>query len=160
MQNLNKGCQCPTKLAASISAGILQSTLANAIYSYPIKTKNIPHDKRTKGYQIETIVIEHLQKEGFQLFQRNFACRSGEIDLIGLHQDQLLFIEVRFRKNAYFGCAASTVNFHKQQKLIKTANFFLKIHPNLYQHSCQFDVVAATLKGHQLIIEWIQNAFH
>ncbi len=82
------------------------------------------------------------------------------IDLIGIHERILLFIEVRFRRNAAYGGPAASVNFYKQQKLIRTAQYFLKCYPKFTNVTCRFDVIAATLKNHQLIIDWIKNAFH
>jgi putative endonuclease len=118
--------------------------------------------KGQMGHEIESQVSAYLQKQGFQLLHRNFRCRLGEIDLIGLHQNQLLFVEVRFRRNATYGSAAASVDFRKQQKLIKTARFFLLRYPNMANCACRFDVVAVTLSDkadHQLEIDWIQNAF-
>lgn len=114
------------------------------------------------GQDVESRVLAYLQKQKFRLVFRNFRCRLGEIDLIGLHQNQLLFIEVRFRRNNAFGGAAASVDFRKQQKLIKTARFFLLRHPEMANYACRFDVIAVTLSNetdHALDIDWIQNAF-
>ncbi|HXH54641.1 MAG TPA: YraN family protein [Gammaproteobacteria bacterium] len=118
--------------------------------------------KQTTGQEIESHVSTYLQKQGFELLYRNFRCRLGEIDLIGLYQNQLLFIEVRFRRNTAYGGAAASVDFRKQQKLIKAAQFFLLKHPKMANCACRFDVVAVTLRNqadHELEIDWIQNAF-
>ncbi len=117
---------------------------------------------QNKGKNIESQVWTYLQQQGFQLLHRNFRCRLGEIDLIGLHQNQLLFIEVRFRRNAVYGGAAASVDFRKQRKLLKTAQFFFLRYPKLANYACRFDVVAVTLKNSanaKLEIDWIQNAF-
>lgn len=127
----------------------------------------------TTGQEIESQVSTYLQKQGFQLLFRNFRCRLGEIDLIGLHQNQLLFVEVRFRRSTDYGGAAASVTFGKQQKLIKAARFFLLTHPKMANCACRFDVVAVTLRNQRvqenkanhhdsaldLEIDWIQNAF-
>jgi len=126
----------------------------NKVFPSPIK--------RTAGEAIESHVSAYLQKQGFQLLHRNFRCRLGEIDLIGLYQNQLLFVEVRFRRNTAYGGAAASVDFRKQQKLIKTARFFLLKYPKMASYACRFDVVAVTLSNeadHELKIDWIQNAF-
>ncbi len=128
----------------------------NKVSPSPINTAN------TIGSEIESQVYAYLQKQGFKLVHRNFRCRLGEIDLIGLHQNQLLFIEVRFRRNAAYGGAAASVNLRKQQKLIKAARFFLLKYPKMANCACRFDVVAVTLKheaNYKLEIDWIQNAF-
>ncbi len=128
----------------------------------PDLNKASPSPINMTGSEIETHVSTYLQKKGFQLLHRNFRCRLGEIDLIGLHQNQLIFVEVRFRCNTAYGGAAASVDFRKQQKLIKTARFFLLKYPKMANCACRFDVVAVTLRheaDHELEIDWIQNAF-
>ncbi len=121
---------------------------------------NYPTNNKVIGQEIESFAADYLQKQGLLLLHRNFRCRLGEIDLIGIHQKELLFIEVRFRRNLYHGGAAASADFYKQQKLIKTAQFFLKSHPKFTNATCRFDVIAVTLKADQLSIEWIKNAFY
>lgn len=121
--------------------------------------------KTLQGRAVESHVAEYLEKQGFQLLHRNFRSRLGEIDLIGMHQNQLLFVEVRFRQNKRYGTAAESVDFRKQQKLIKAARFFLLTHPKMANCACRFDVVAVTLGRDTdpgdpaLEIDWIKNAF-
>lgn len=117
--------------------------------------------QQIKGQGIEQQVSLYLQKHGFSVIDTNFRCRLGEIDLIGQHQQDLVFVEVRFRRNALYGSAAESVDFRKQQKLIRTAQFFLAGQPALRNCACRFDVVAVTMKiqSPDLDIEWIQNAF-
>lgn len=121
--------------------------------------------KMFQGQAVESRVAEYLEKQGFRLLHRNFRCRLGEIDLIGIHQNQLLFVEVRYRRNTSYGSAAASVDFRKQQKLIKAARFFLLTHPKMANTACRFDVVAVTLGTETdkpdpaFEIDWIQNAF-
>ena len=56
---------------------------------------------------------------------RNFRCRFGEIDLVMLDADCLVFIEVRYRKSGSFATAAESVDRRKQRKLALTGAFFL-----------------------------------
>lgn len=112
-----------------------------------------------KGAAYETLASDYLSTQGLQLFQRNFRCRLGEIDLIFHHQNTLVFVEVRSRKNIYFGGAADTVTFKKQRKLIQVAQFFLKMQPHLAHMPCRFDVIAITIQGTNPDIAWIPNAF-
>jgi len=117
--------------------------------------------QQIKGQLVESQVSEYLQQHGFCLLKANFRCRVGEIDLIGRHQHHLVFVEVRFRSNALYGSAADSVDFRKQQKLIRSAELFLQQHPHLENCACRFDVVAVTMEAESklLDIDWIQNAF-
>jgi putative endonuclease len=110
------------------------------------------------GKRAELEACKYLEKEGLQLKKRNYSCATGEIDLIMLHNDTLVFIEVRFRNNEYYGNGAETVDFRKQKKIISTALYFLKQNRHTNKN-CRFDVISVTTSNHKYDIEWIQDAF-
>jgi len=103
----------------------------------------------------EDIAKDFLTEKGFVLVEQNFHCKLGEIDLIMMDGDTLVFIEVRFRKPSRFGESIETIHITKQKKLINTANFYLTKHKRHNQQPCRFDVVAIT--GND--IHWVKNAF-
>jgi putative endonuclease len=112
------------------------------------------------GYQAEIYAEKYLVKQGLSFIERNFRSKTGEIDLIMCDKSSLIFIEVRYRKNACFGGALASVDKRKQHKLIKTAQYYLICHPKYAKMACQFDVVA--IQGDfstQPKLEWIKNAF-
>lgn len=114
-----------------------------------------------KGIQAEKQALRLLKKEGLRLLNKNFACRTGEIDLIMLDQNTLVFIEVRFRSNPYFGSAISSIITKKQQKIRKTAAYYLQKHPRHNHRVCRFDVVAVSDNdvAPKKSLEWIKSAF-
>lgn len=114
---------------------------------------------RTKGDKVERFVEAYLKKQGLKTIERNFYSRYGEIDLIMQDQKHLVFIEVRFRANTSHGSGAESVNYVKQQKIIKTAHFFLQQAKKYQQLDCRFDVVSVTLTNKSLSADWLKNAF-
>jgi len=121
----------------------------------PLSNANAP----SQGAYVEQLVAMYLQTQHFRSLYTNFRCRLGEIDLIGLHQNQVVFVEVRFRRNALFGGAAASIDHRKQQKLRKTAQYFLQRYPSYAEKACRFDVAAVTLSEGKYVIDWIQDAF-
>jgi putative endonuclease len=115
-------------------------------------------DHLEKGQEAETRAAQFLQNQGLQLIERNFRCKLGEIDLIMKDQSTLVFVEVRLRSNRFFTQAAESVNWHKQRKLIKAAQFYLQQHKVVDSVPCRFDVIAIE---NNLInpSNWIKNAF-
>ncbi len=87
--------------------------------------------------------------------QRNFRSRSGEIDIIGRNDGYLIFFEVKFRKNPSAGSASEAVGLRKQEKICRTADYYLYINHVTLDHPVRFDVVA--IDGER--ITWFQNAF-
>ncbi len=120
-------------------------------------------DSRHRGLLIENHVRQFLQRQGMVFIAQNYHSRYGEIDLIFLHRNSelatLVFVEVRYRKGAKFGSAAETVDFFKQQKIIKTAQAFLQKEPKFASCNARFDVVSITKQQVGYDLDWQQNAF-
>lgn len=116
-------------------------------------------DKTAKGEAAETTAEQFLQHLGLRTLEKNFRCRLGEIDLIMMHGETLVFVEVRLRTNPYFSSAAESVNSKKQQKIIRTAQLYLQQHQLSERVSCRFDVVTLARADAAAKPEWIQNAF-
>jgi putative endonuclease len=115
--------------------------------------------KQQLGQAAEDAACLYLQQQGLTLLTRNFQARQGEIDLVMLEKDTLVFVEVRFRSNLGFGDAASSVTRAKQQKIIATAHYFLHHHPNYLHLAARFDVIAIQPTGQTWHIHWIPAAF-
>jgi putative endonuclease len=91
----------------------------------------------------------YLKKRGFRLLERNFLCRSGEIDLIMLDQEQtLVFVEVKTRENEAFGAVESVITQAKKTRMIRAARYFLATH-RIQDRPLRFDVVCV-LKNQDL----------
>lgn len=112
------------------------------------------------GQTVEQYALNYLGNSGLTHIASNWSCRFGEIDLIMLAQETLVFVEVRYRKHASFGGALDSVDQPKRHKLIKTAEQFLTEHPQWLEHPCRFDVITAHPNSAQTFtINWIQDAF-
>lgn len=112
------------------------------------------------GANLESQAVVYLQSYGIMLLHRNFHCKYGEIDLIAKDNDVLVFIEVRYRKNDFFGSAKESITLHKQRKIICAANFYLQTRNWAQQIACRFDVIAMTGTIDNPQIEWIKDAFN
>src|SRR5690348_10664811 len=95
--------------------------------------------KKQIGNSGEEEAVNYLQKNGYKIIQKNYRCKIGEIDIIAKDSDYLVFIEVKSRKDNQYGAPGEAVNYFKQQKIIKVAQYYLMtkgIDPNV-----RFDVV-------------------
>lgn len=94
------------------------------------------------GRYAEQWGLAYLQHWGLKHLHSNFHCRYGEVDLIMLDQDCVVFVEVRARKYSTFATALESVDEKKQVKTILTAQHFLQKYPQYEQFDCRFDVIA------------------
>lgn len=87
----------------------------------------------------ESLAAQYLQKKKYQLMAAGFRCRYGEIDLIVANKSFLVFVEVKLRKSNRFADAAEFVDYHKQNRIRTTAEFYLSQNPTDLQP--RFDVI-------------------
>jgi putative endonuclease len=116
-------------------------------------------DKKKAGNRAEDSAQAHLERHGLRLLARNWSCRNGELDLVMLDGDTVVFVEVRYRRYAAWGGALESVDRRKQQKLIKAAQLFLQMESRWTKHPCRFDVVAIDAAASKESPNWIRNAF-
>ena len=111
------------------------------------------------GTAAESLACDYLQRQGLALLERNYRAPYGELDLIMRDQNQTVFVEVRYRRNQHFGSGADSIRPAKQDKLLKTALYYLQQHPKLAKRPVRFDVVSISVPEGQPEIDWIKDAF-
>jgi putative endonuclease len=113
--------------------------------------------KKLLGKAGEDRAAKFLVGKGYRVLERNFRTRSGELDLIALHEGTIVFVEVKTRTSNAFGAPELAVTPQKQRKMIKTALGYIK-YKKLHSLPCRFDVVAIS-DATEKEVELIQNAF-
>lgn len=100
-------------------------------------------NEQNKGIRGEELALKFLLKKNYRLIIRNFHSAGGEIDLIMLDNDVLVFIEVKYRKTG-LQTALSSISQSKQRKLYETAGVFLSRFPAYENNFTRFDVIVIT----------------
>lgn len=93
------------------------------------------------GKKGELEAAQFLKTKGFEILEQNFRCRTGEIDIVCRDEDEIVFVEVKTRINSIFGEGLESVNAKKQMKMIKTAQYYLRLHGQENQ-AYRFDVIS------------------
>ncbi len=96
-------------------------------------------DRKKIGDIGESIAAVYLKFHGYKIIEKNFSCRFGEIDIIALKGDEIVFVEVKTRKKDSLVDAVYAVDYYKQQRIIKTAKIYLSKQTNEY--NVRFDVI-------------------
>lgn len=97
-------------------------------------------DKGKLGKEKEEIAVKFLKEKGYKILDRNYFCKLGEIDIIAEKKGVKVFVEVKFRKNDFFGLPREAVNIYKQRKIQNVATFYLRS-KGLLESKCRFDVI-------------------
>ncbi|WP_312353675.1 YraN family protein, partial [Aminipila sp.] len=75
------------------------------------------------GFQGEEVASNYLKNKGYQVLERNFRCKMGEIDIIACIHKTLVFVEVKTRRNLKFGLPCEAITKNKKVHIKKVAAF-------------------------------------
>lgn len=114
--------------------------------------------RRAVGDEAEQLAVEHLEREGYRIRDRNVSCRRGELDVVAEKGDVLAFVEVRMRSSAVWGDPSMTVTHAKQRKVVLAAHEYCQRH-RLFARVIRFDVASVVGKGREGNVEHIIDAF-
>jgi len=103
----------------------------------------------------EDIAAEYLEGLGYQLLDRNYHTRYGELDLIVMDLENIVFVEVKTRTSDTFGTPESSVSAGKLERLQNAALLWLQAHPDV-NDDWRVDVIAILI-DHQKKIKDIQH---
>lgn len=106
----------------------------------------------------EDKACEYLKKKGYKIIDRNFRQGYGEIDIIAIHKNTLVFVEVKTRSSNEFGTPFEQITPFKLHSLVRTAQFYKHLKNGLPE-SLRIDAVSVILNQNKEIesIEHIQN---
>lgn len=118
-----------------------------------------PASTQARGESAERLAEAHLARHRVATVARNIRCRGGEVDLVCVDADTVVFVEVRLRTSARFGGAAESITPKKQQRVILAARWWLAGAGRRYaEHNIRFDAVL--LDGLDAArIDWVRSAF-
>ncbi|MCL2270972.1 MAG: YraN family protein [Treponema sp.] len=98
-------------------------------------------NKAGLGKKGEDRAAEALETAGMSVIARNFRSRTGEIDIIALDGDTLVFVEVKAWSAFGMENLSYSLSPKKQGRIVETAKYFLSIYRQYYGRAIRFDVV-------------------
>jgi putative endonuclease len=119
----------------------------------------VTRDRQRCGRDGEDRAAAYLVARGFRILARNVRASAGEIDLVALEDQTLVFCEIRTRRSSGQGGALESVTPLKQRQVVRVAQHFLARHPHLHARAMRFDVVAIDVRGDAAEITHVRDAF-
>lgn len=115
------------------------------------------HDNRNTGFLGEKVAVETLVNKGYEILERNFSNKFGEIDIIAQNKNTLVFVEVKAKKGIDFGLPEEMINANKLRRIQKMAAVYLGGRSVL----CRIDVVAIVFssKNEVLRLNHYENVY-
>jgi putative endonuclease len=122
---------------------------------------NRTDQRKITGRQGEELAADYLIQHEYLIVERNWRCRSGELDIIASKDGLLIIIEVRSRKSLLqFGHPIESVEWRKQMQVRRTTEVYITM-TSQSGSRIRFDVITVLLKQDGSIqeINHIMNAF-
>jgi putative endonuclease len=116
--------------------------------------------RRVLGADGEAAVAAWYEAQGYEVLDRNWRCRDGELDLVVAREGVLVFCEVKTRRSTTFGAPVEAVTTTKQRRLRGLALRWLADHPERRSGDLRFDVGSVLVaRGAPATIEVVEGAF-
>lgn len=118
-------------------------------------------EKRIKGDLGEEIACRYLLRHGYSILDRNYYCKTGELDIVAFDTENriLSVVEVKTRKSVLFAYPSESVNEKKRMRIRKTASYYLIHHRQYRSFPVRLDVIEVILGEQGNYIRHIKNAF-
>ncbi|TYB31687.1 MAG: YraN family protein [Candidatus Mcinerneyibacterium aminivorans] len=114
-------------------------------------------NNQDKGSAGEKKALEYLKKNDYKIIDTNFNSKFGEIDIIAEKGENLVFVEVKYRKGNSYGSPLEAITRKKQRTIIKVSRYYLLLNGEKYlKYYIRYDVIG--IKGNNL--EHIKGAFY
>src|SRR3989344_6723260 len=132
-----------------ITSEVVQAEQRHASMKHRFTFDPLPHknDLRKKRLGIigETMACEYLVNHRYTILDRNFRKRYGELDIVAVKDNVLVFVEVKTRIGRKFGLPEEAVTPRKLAEIKQTAYYYKLLHPELPE-SMHIDVIAIELE--------------
>ena len=102
------------------------------------------------GKKGEDLAVKYLIKHGYRILERNFQKRYGELDIVALRDNTLVFVEVKTRIGHAFGKPEESVTPWKLREVVQTAHYYKLLHPE-FPDSLRIDVIGIELDVDQTL---------
>lgn len=106
----------------------------------------------------EQFASDFLTNNGIKIIDKNYFTKFGEIDLIGIENKTIIFIEVKLRSNKNYGQPYESVTKSKMEKIQKSIELYLS-GGDYGDFDCRFDIVSLIYNDRESLfsVEWIKN---
>lgn len=114
------------------------------------------NQRQELGREGEDFATDYLQKQGYEIIDRNFECKQGEIDIIAKEKNEYVFIEVKTRQNFHYGMPCESVNERKQKHIWNATRYYIYSH-KLEDQYIRIDVIEIYKRKNRFYLHHIKQ---
>ena len=115
------------------------------------------NQRQELGKEGEDFAADYLQKQGYEIIDRNFECKQGEIDIIAKDKNEYVFIEVKTRSSALYGLPKEAVDKTKKKHIYRSAEYYVYA-KHLESEPIRIDVIEVYKKQGKFMVHHIKQA--
>lgn len=105
----------------------------------------------------EEVACDYVKKLGYEIIEKNYRNKMGEIDIIAKDKNEIIFIEVKTRCQKKYGSPSEAVDRRKKRHIYHVAEFYLIIN-KLENAFCRIDVIEVYFKDEKILVNHIKNS--
>ncbi|WP_430411380.1 YraN family protein [Kordia sp.] len=110
------------------------------------------------GNEGEQLAVNYLQKNGYDVLERNYRFQKAEVDIIAQKENTLAVVEVKTRTSADFGNPEDFVKPKKIKLLVKAIDEYVV--SNDLDVDVRFDIIAILHEKNNVTIKHLEDAFY
>ena len=100
-----------------------------------------------KGKAGEAAAAFLLEEKGMKILEKNFRSRSGEVDIVALDGETVVFVVVKTWSAYGMDALEQAINAKKKHKIIETSKYFLSSHREYRYMAIRFDIILVSTNG-------------
>lgn len=116
------------------------------------------YQRHITGKVGEEFVEHYLENNKYEILDKNFKCKSGEIDFIIKDKEEIAFVEVKTRTSTEYGEPSEAVTKQKMKHIKSVAKYYIHIN-DLYDNYFRFDVIELKFFTNTYLLNHIKMAF-
>lgn len=110
------------------------------------------------GIRGEEVAVAHLIGKGYSIVERNWRCGHKEVDIIAMKDSELVFVEVKTRKDEEVSRAMEAVDAGKRRRIVQAADAYVRM--QRLDMPVRFDIITVVGKERDFVVDHIEDAFH
>lgn len=120
------------------------------------KIKMATHNELGKTGEKEA--INYLTAKGYHILHRNWRSGKKELDIVAIHQQELVIVEVKTRRDQQYGAPEAAVNEQKIRRIVSSTDAYLR--KFAIDLPVRFDIITLTGNEAPFEIEHLEEAFY